>query len=465
MWVARLGVVLALLLMVAMGGTRPVAAEPEREPGSAGDGAELGSVGGALNPEFMGMVVRDPWFDFDTNPALPGQPNRAFQDRMGATLAQAGVRWVRLDFRIAAGREVPAEDPLVQSEIAKNDYFINEVAPRHGFRVLGLLSFDLLQGTDANLLNTGPFTETTKYGGGVNVYMRSWLDRALAVADRYGARVAAYQVLNEQNRLPQYLPGGPSANAIAPEVVGRLVTKLFRFCRGMQPLPEGEPAHGCSAAQIVLGGLHPRGTDTPRMTDGEYLQAIYADPGSFLWFYQMYGFWPIDGIGYHPYPEEIRLSGQSAGLVEQGVARMRTALEAAGDPCRPLWVSEIGYNVGFDVDGPANPIPQQTEAGQAAFMRDVYTLLAARQVCGNQPEVARVFWFKYEDFPPESGPQAQRWGIARVPFRVPQPGENCPGGACYELSGTPEVLRLSYYTYRELAGLPVTRIALPLITQ
>ena len=123
-----------------------------------------------LPPDFMGMVIRDPWFDFDTNPAFPGQPNKTFQDRMGTALAQMGVRWVRLDFRIAAPLDAdpPLPPDFIEQEIAKNDYFINDVAPRHGFKVLGLLSFDLIQGTDAHVLNTGPFTETSIYGGGVN---------------------------------------------------------------------------------------------------------------------------------------------------------------------------------------------------------------------------------------------------------------------------------------------------------
>jgi hypothetical protein len=412
-----------------------------------------------LDGDFMGMVVRDPWFDFGTNPAFPGQPNKAFQDRMGATLAEMGVRWVRLDVRVAAGIGAPAE--LVTAEIAKNDYFINEVAPRYGFNVLGLLAFDLLQGVDANLLNSGPYTVTTKYGGGVNAYMNTWLDRALEVADRYGPNITAYQVLNEQNRLPRYLPNGPAANAIDPAVVGRLVTKLYRFCRGIEVLPE-EPVHGCRDAQIVLGGIHPRGTGEPKPTesDVDYLKRIYADPSSFKGFYDKYGRWPVDGVGYHPYPEEIRLSQDKDALVDRGIGRIRGALEAAGDPCVPLWITEVGYNVGFDVDGPANPIPQQTEAGQAAFMYDVYTTLAARQLgsaCGGQREIAHVFWFKYEDFPPASGPGAQRWGVVRIPFRET---EECPGGACYDVNGVPELYRVSYATYRQLA---LRQIFLPVL--
>ncbi|HWQ15865.1 MAG TPA: hypothetical protein VNL77_23905 [Roseiflexaceae bacterium] len=298
----------------------------------------------ALDPELMGMVVRDPWFDWDTHPAFAGGPNQAFQDRMGAVLASAGVRWVRLDFRIAAPLSPTAELPpdFVACEIAKNDYFITQVAPRHGFKVLGLLSFDLIQGTDANLLDTGPFSVTSKYGFGVNLYMDEWLDRALMVADRYGELVAAYQVLNEQNRLPQYLPGGPVGNAIEPHIVGRLVTKLYRFCRGIAPLPPEEAVHGCRDAQIVLGGLHPRGTSDAQgnvvMTDAEYLQKIYAD-SSFQDFFGAHQSWPIDGIGYHPYPEEIRQSkdvlcgpwaGAHAGGAGGGGGRVPAAVGERG---------------------------------------------------------------------------------------------------------------------------------------
>jgi hypothetical protein len=414
-----------------------------------------------LDSELMGMVVRDPWFDYATNPAYPGQANKAFQDRMGAELAAMGVRWVRLDFRIATGpldMQAPTPEEAVKQEIAKNDYFINEVAPRHGLKVLGLLSFDLIQGTDANLLDTGPFTVTSAYGGGVNRYRDEWLRRALLVADQYGDNVAAYEVLNEQNRLPQYLPGGPSGNAIEPNIVARLVTKLYRFCRGIAPLPRPEP-YGCANAEIVLGGLHPRGTTVPSfVSDADYLKAIYGDP-AFQDFHTSHQRWPVDGIAYHPYPEEIRLSPNKDVYVDRGLARIRTALEQSGDACRQLWITEVGYNVGFDVDGPSNPIPQQSESGQASFMEDVYTGLAARQICGGQREIASIFWFKYEDFPPASGAFAQRWGVVRIPFE----DGSCPGGACYDVNGTPSLRRVSYYTYRRLAGLPSSQISAPLV--
>jgi hypothetical protein len=361
---------------------------------------------------------------------------------------------VRLEFHIPV---VITSTEAISAEIAKNRYFINEVAPRHNLKVLGLLGFDLLRGTEATLLNTGPFTVTSKYGGGVNQYMHTWLDRALMIADYYRDNIAAYEILNEQNRLP------PSGAAIQPVIMARLLTKFYRFCKNIDPSDEN---HGCSNTKIILGGIHPRGTSSPSIiTDADYIRRTYditntlSSPSPFNDFKSRFPTvgYPVDGIAYHPYPEEIRLSPNNVE-VDRGLLRMRQALEVVGDPFKPFWVTEVGYNVGFDFDGPANPRPPQTEAGQAAFMLDVYTTLSARLLSNSQPEVANVFWFKYEDFPPATGPNAQQWGIVRIEM----PDGNCEGG-CYDPSGKPLFYRQSFWTYRELAGLPVYRFYLSTI--
>ncbi|HEU5099829.1 MAG TPA: hypothetical protein VFU22_12450 [Roseiflexaceae bacterium] len=438
----RVAAVLLLLLILSNAvpaGAAPSAATPPRQPS-------------ALAPEFMGMVIRDPWYDFGTYPGLPSEPNYAFQDTMGATLAAMGVRWVRLDFHIV----VPLADATVDqtqqidAEIAKNDYFINQVAPRNNLKVLALLSFDLLQATDAHELNSTT-AENSKFGGGVNKYMHAWLTRALRIAERYRGNIAAYEVLNEQNRLPRYLPNGPVADAIAPEITGRLLTKFYRFCKNINN-SNGDQQFCNADTKIILGGLHPRGTGNgpvPNPSDVDYLKQIYDDPTAFGDFKKNNGYFPVDGIGYHPYPEEIRQSVKDV-YVDMGMNRMRAAIEAK-DPGKQFWITEVGYNVGFDVDGPKGPTPQQTAAGQIAFMRDVYGSLYARG------DVANVFWFKYEDFPPATGTNAQRWGVVQIPFT----DGPCPGGACYNVNGTPALYRGSYLAYRELAGTPPNRTFLP----
>jgi len=459
---------LLLLLTLALAGSIANAAPTALLDAAPARAAEVAPPG-TLDREFMGMSIRDPWYEFNRNPSFPDAPNETFLDEMGIILEQAGVRWVRLEFHIPYNSNIA--DPCnadCEWEIAKNDYFINTVAPRHNLKVLALLGFGLLRGNDPCILNLPAGDTSPRFGGGVNPAIVAWLTRALAIGDRYGDRIAAYELLNEQNRLAQCgtpsVVNGKTLNAIAPTITGRMITKLYRFCHAIAPLPIDEPAHGCANAELILGGLHPRGSSAPgsaktALYDTEYLTAVYTDTASFATFKNdpAHPYYPIDGVGYHPYPEEILLSPNNV-IVDRGMNRMRLALAAVGDPFRPFWVTEVGYNVGFDPDGPKNPRPAQTEAGQAAFLQDAYTTLAARRLANGQPEVARVFWFKYEDFPPSTGANAQQWGIVRIPILS---DSGCEGG-CYDPSGVPILFRQSFAVYRSLSGY---RTYLPAIIQ
>ncbi|MBC8161240.1 MAG: hypothetical protein H7Z42_08475 [Roseiflexaceae bacterium] len=415
---------------------------------------DISSVAALDRQDFIGMVVRDPFYEWNSNPAFPQASNKDFLDQMGQVLAKSGVQWVRFEVHLGSAFE---------SDLAAHDYFINEVAPRHKLKVLALLGFDLLRGRSVWELEKGPFLYNRRFGGGVNGYMEQWLDRALRVADRYKGNIHAYELLNEQNRMPAGEQGQdgqkdiPAGAGIPPSIVGRLVTKFFRLCHNLDTLAE-EPRHSCGEAQIVLGGLHPRGTSdrekpsTIALTDEAYLRAIYGDASSFEGFKSAYkctpACYPVDGIAYHPYPEEVRLSPNYARQVQvdTGVDRMLKVM-AEFDPGKQLWITEIGYNVAFYRNSPA-------ELG--AFMADIYTTLAAR------PEIANVFWFKYEDFAPwESDPEreteAQKWGIVRIPF---EEAAGRPDGTLYQANGVPSEFRDSYHVLRALSGVPLGPIKL-----
>lgn len=394
----------------------------------------------AIDPELMGIVVRDPWYDFGTNPRYPNQPNYTAQEQMGATLADLGARWVRLEFHI--------QDGNVAAQIARHDYFINTVAPKYNLKVLALLGFGVNRdwppydpSDPRSLIYPKTYTDPV-YGGGVNDYMRTWLDRARLIADRYKDRIAAYEVLNEQNRLV------PNGDGIPTAIAARMHTKFYRFFRQVDRTAPGDQAWR-DEVQIILGGLHPKGTGEPGkkgyISDQDYLRQLYESDG-FVSYHDTYGSFPLDGVGYHPYPEEIRLSLQSSlDLISLRLQEVRSVLAEVGDPLKPFWITEIGYNAGY---------LRQNEAGQSEFLRAAYTGLGARS------DVAAIFWFKYEDFPPATGPNAQKWGVVHIPFTE---DAACPGGACYAVDGKPAFRRPAYWTYRELAGLPVTRIQLPLV--
>ncbi|NTW01542.1 MAG: hypothetical protein HGA19_09555, partial [Oscillochloris sp.] len=178
----------------------------------------------ALDPEQMGMVIRDPWYDFGTYPGHPNEPNTMAQERMGEVLEETGVRWVRLEFFVEGD-----DTEALTRTFARYDYFINTVAPRHGLKVLGLLSFGVIAETDPLDPNTGitaePFVRDPIYGGAVNSYIQRWLKRALGIVTHYQDAVAAYEVLNEQNRLP------PEGKAIPASLAARLHTKFYRLLK------------------------------------------------------------------------------------------------------------------------------------------------------------------------------------------------------------------------------------------
>lgn len=402
-----------------------------------------------------GMVIRDPWYDFGTDPAHPEEPNRAAQDRMGEILGELGVRWVRLEFHLEGG------DLTLEQQLARYDYFIREVAPRHNLRILGLLGYGLIRGQDPMLLAATSSEVDPLYGPGIDNAKRIWLNRALLVVNRYGGAVAAYQVLNEPNRLtPTWTQAIPAAE------VARLQTALYRAVRQGDTADPDDPDAAPEAdqawraeVQLILSGIQPAGsgeiTAFGHLPDSYYLRQLYASE-SFQRYHSQHGRYPLDGLGYHPYPREIDISltptptptptdtdeepepsqpeqpdpARDIALMQERLDVLRGVLTDLGAGDLPFWLTEIGYNAGFGL---------QDDETQATFLHLLSETIATR------PDVAQVFWFKYEDFPPASGPDAQRWGVVRIPFV----GGPCPGGACYEPAGRPDLRRPAFFVYRE----------------
>lgn len=388
-----------------------------------------------LTPDQMGLVIRDPWYECSTAPNGTRSPHYAAQERMAQVLAETGVRWVRLEFFLTD----PA-DPT--AELACYDAFINELAPRYGLKVLGLLAFGIVPGVytpldpERGLIVPVDPGEDAVYGFATNAYMRTWLDNARRIVSRYGPNVHAYEILNEQNRV---INGGGAG--IPAGTAATLHTKFYRFVKQVDRTPDGAWR---DTLPIVIGGLHPRGTgemsDKDYVSDREYLRRYYASSAFTGFAANNNGKFPTEGLAYHPYPVEIRLSPQllpdDIAVITRRITALRETLTDVGDPMLPIWITELGYNVGYR---------QQNEAGQMAFLRAAYTAIGA------QPSMGPIFWFKYEDFP--GTPTApENWGLVRVPFTI-DPSNACPGGACYDLTGEPAFRRGAYLVYRELAGI------------
>lgn len=447
--------------------------------------------------DFMGMVVRDPHYEWNTNPAYPNDVNRAFLDTMGANLQAAGVKWVRIEFQAEPTAQEGSDIPG-QIRFAAYDYFINTVAPANNLKVLALLATPLVRqraGTDAVscpndsndpsraypagqyfdpelleyslCLNTG----ASQYGY-VNPYMKIWLDNAFQIAKAFpynkatGAGIAAYEVLNEENR---YLNGG--GKGLKPDAVATLVTKFYRVFK-INGGPDGSLGAWGNDVKIILGGLQPDrctdcGAPAPGMTDREYLNAIYRS-SAFQNYYCSSSScnrkYPIDGVGYHPYPMEMRsgLVPEDTAIndlfrVPQRMQAIRNVMLQNGDAANKLWITEVG-----DRGAPITVDPAgDNERRQAQFMRSIYFMLWQ-----DRDFVENVFWFKYEDFEvPASGVGPSNWGVVRL---MPRPADQMQCGTCeYDQNGTVQQYKQSYWTYQDIAqnGFDTYKTFLPIATR
>lgn len=441
-------------------------------------------VPGTPPGEFLGMVVRDPHYEWNTNPNFVGT-NQAFYETMGQNLQAAGVKWVRIEFF--------AEEtgPLTgKVDTAKYAYFINTIAPKYGFKVIGLLATPLVrQRPETNAIR---FPGTTYAAGEyipperiedpltinagasgygfVNPYMYIWLDNAVTLARAFpynattGAGVAAFEVLNEENR---YLNGG--GKGMKPDAVATLLTKFYRVYKNVE-CPAGYVGTSCTSVAILLGGLHPDRCDdcaTGQKTDRQYLDTIYKS-GAFSGYKNLYARLPLDGVGYHPYPLEMRsgLTPEPTGATDlfripQRINDIRRVMLNNGDTTSRIWVTEIGDR--------GNPLDPDNQERQAHFLHTVYWMLWQQR-----DYVQTVLWFKYEDFAVPADPTAngpENWGVVRLmprPAIQPCPPTANPGHCEYEMNGGVQVVKQSYNVFKAMGetgeGLQTYRSHIPVVS-
>jgi hypothetical protein len=432
-----------------------------RDPRAAAPPAAAAELTAGLPVSGLGLVVRDPFYEWDL---ASNTMQTALLDRMGRDLAAAGVVWIRTEIHLSG-----LGDDYV-TDLAKYDYLINVVAPANGLKVLALLSFGLLR--DVDPLDMTLVNNVTDWSQGIhaatcgsnaafnisrNWYMQRWMTRAIAVTERYGARIHAYEILNEQNRTPYQ---NSSGLPIQPDCAARLQTEFYR--RFKETYSSDSDRARRAATPVMIGGLHPAGSNGSHSwgsTDTDYLAAYYLSP-AFQGFFTLpaagsttaRAAFPNDALAYHPYPEEItpRLRSLSTDIakIRTRLSQIRSALTSIGVGDLPLWITEIGYNIAYG---------SGTAAGQAAFLR---AMLAELTIT---PGIATMFWFKYEDFPGN-----QLWGVVSVPFDLAG-NDGCavdqPGGACYRPQRlSAQDYRPSYFVLQDFSGMQIRQL-LPLVTR
>jgi hypothetical protein len=345
--------------------------------------------------DFFGVVGRDPWYEYSVDPATNnGEPNRVFLEHMCQTLSQAGAGWLRVEFH--AEYDQTTGPGYINWD--KYDWFINECAPKYGLKVLALLNSGILSDTDPLFRVTSLEDPSDKSEGdpvaGTNHYIRTFVNRAAEIVDRYRGRIAAYEIMNEPNVSAELgMLTSPMRQEINPERYGALITTAFTRVKELDP----------NAKVILAGLLYASPIENPNRTPVDYLSDVYASSAVQRYYktapHPNGNPFPFDGVASHPFSD-------SPSLVEDHLRQLHQKMLDWGDVYNQIWVTEIGLEASppSDWNGP----PTVEEIRQAEYLTDVYDL-AWNNLNGI---VARVFWFKYEDF--EGSGARENWGLVRL---------------------------------------------------
>ncbi|HUZ03137.1 MAG TPA: glycosyl hydrolase [Thermomicrobiaceae bacterium] len=388
----RLCVILVIAAMLPFSFTGTAAARNQSDP-----------------QDFFGIVGRDPWYEYNTDPAQwPNQVNQTFMDSMNAGMQNLGARWERIE--IHGEYDQPVGPGRI--DYSKTDWFIQQDAPSHGLKILAVLGTGIV----ADLDKTYQFNHINDPldASGENLYSRAYVQRAHEIVSHYGDAVGAYEILNEPNAnllLSQETHGATAA--VNPIAYGRVVTDIYSAEKAAHP-----------NVQFIAGSLLYDDHGTAQHLT--WLQQVMASP-AVQQYVQQHKHFPWDGVSIHPY--NLPASGV---LTQIGVLHNTQASHGDGTP---IWVTEIGM--------PAAPPdwtsygimdPTSDEQQQATFLHDVYTALRDQA-----PYVDHVFWFKYEDF--GSGDTYANWGLVRLR----------DSSLRYGPDATPWPRKLAYSVYQSLA--------------
>ncbi|WP_436525465.1 cellulase family glycosylhydrolase [Actinoplanes sp. HUAS TT8] len=206
-----------------------------------------------------------------------------------------------------------------------------------------------------------------------------------AAARRYAPRgLHVWEIWNEPN-LGFWKP------APDPSAYARLLQASSRAIRAVD-----------AGATLVMGGLVPTGNGPGQVSPEEFITVVLREAGDV-----------VDAIGYHPYTYPHLASDHTLfGTSWDRIGKIRDALDAAGHPDMPLWLTETGAPTG----GPGNAsdgssginVTHVTEERQAAIAADVVTTAATT------PLVDAVFWYSDRDLGTDSSTSENFFGLRRA---------------------------------------------------
>ena len=283
--------------------------------------------------------------------------SRADMNRTVASMAAAGVKWVRANMSWSGG-EPDAKGVLNQGWLPDVDYAVNQA------RVAGIQVLMPIADGVPYWASADPAKYHDSSGNHWNKYWRptnnaDYASFVGAMVRRYQALgVHAYEVWNEPNT-SNFWPSGPNAADYAT-----LLAAAYPAIKAADP-----------TATVILGGLS--------KNDYDYLAQLYA-AGAGRYF---------DVVAVHPYtgtadPTWCWNQGTTTKLAKDafcGIQEVHNTMVANGDSAKKIWLTEFGWSTTTGAYG-------VSEATQAAYLTK-----ALDKIRSSYPYVQAAFWYSFRN--------------------------------------------------------------------
>lgn len=273
-----------------------------------------------------------------------------------AVIRQAGLTWVRTDFRAAIIN--PERNTFVWDA---HDTLVHEVLDS-GLRLLPILDYAAPWG-NGGLDPTYPWLDPQDFA-----------TYCAAVVARYAPLgIKHYEIWNEPNISTFWKPMPD------PFAYGLLLKAAYRAIKAVDP-----------TVTVIMGGI--TGDQDP-----EAVGPAYHGPYSFLRnVYRTVGS-PMDAVAYHAYTNTTAASWQ-----ERNTLGLRDMMVAHGDAHKPLWITEYGRPTG-GTEGQEYVSEAMQARFYSSFIRDTR----------RYPWLGPVFLYNYQDVPQQQPDREGHFGLLR----------------------------------------------------
>lgn len=295
--------------------------------------------------------------------ALDDGGNILFTKEVAQSIAGAGARWVRINFRL--GRRYPDWEwvaPLDRSTALMRYRQIVANARAANLKILGLLSNESWHGHQEDWQQNA--AERIRGASGGNDYLEAFAKKTTHVIRSFMGMVDCWEIWNEPNMWTQRAPDGgyTGGSYIYPS------NFVWLLCRMRAELQT------CGAGNIPLisGGLFAFDATTA----DDYLVATFENG---KWFDKRAV--PVQGIGYHLYIDQG--GPVEAQKIHRYLDTLRTTTRTNRCETLPFWITEIGWST-----------KSVSDEVQAANLSTAY------DACNARDDVQSAIWFQRIDIPP-----------------------------------------------------------------